>query len=466
MGRSKRGNADRGDRSAVGWYGARVSRESRNESREPDPAEPLGEHWDDASVVSLASAWRTRRGLAWLDGDGSKAGRWSWLACDPIEMVEVPAGSSILEALPRLEGSNTTVSDVPRWIGWIAYDALFDGALDGTRPRRPRRHARVEPVMRFGRYAWVVGIDHDTHAAWLFAESAEARADGWRALEAVPGGAPVAKVTDLVATSAEGHRAAIERSREAIARGELYQVNLARKWEARFSGDPLALALAMREASPVPLGIYLRGGKDTLIGRSMERFLAWDGEVLETRPIKGTLVRRGDDAKEAQALLSDDKERAEHAMIVDLLRNDLARVARTGSVEVVDPLKVEPYAGLHHLVSTVRCRTRPEVGLAEVLGATFPPGSITGAPKVAAVERIEAEEPFPRGVYCGAYGYVTRRGRLSLAVAIRTAWVAENHVRYFAGGGIVWPSDPAREVAETELKARVFLDAVSRMNDG
>ncbi len=429
-------------------------------------AEALPGRWDDARVVALVSAWRTRPGLAWLDGDGSTAGRWSWIACDPIEMVEVPAGSSILEALPRLEGSDAMVSDVPRWIGWIAYDALFGGALDGTRPRRPGRHARVEPVMRFGRYAWIFGIDHDTHAAWLFAESAEARAEGWRALQAARGDAPVAEVTELLATSAEEHRASIERTREAIARGELYQVNLARKWEARFEGDTLALALAMRDASPVPLGIYLRGHKDALIGRSMERFLAWDGEVLETRPIKGTVARQGDDQEEAEALRTDDKERAEHTMIVDLLRNDLARVARTGSVEVVDPLKVEPYAGLHHLVSTVRCRTRPEVGLAEVLGATFPPGSITGAPKVAAVERIEEEEPFARGVYCGAYGYVTRGGRLSLAVAIRTAWVTENRVRYFAGGGIVWPSNPAREVAETELKARVFLDAVSRLNDG
>ncbi|MCB9534602.1 MAG: chorismate-binding protein, partial [Myxococcales bacterium] len=145
-------------------------------------------------------------------------------------------------------------------------------------------------------------------------------------------------------------------------------------------------------------------------------------------------------------------------------RNDLARVAKVGGVKVVDPLRVEPYAGLHHLVTTVRAETRPDVGLREVLAATFPPGSITGAPKVAAVECIEREEPFARGVYCGAYGFVSRSGRLSLAVAIRTAVIEGNRVRYFAGGGIVWPSDAGREVAETELKARVFLDAVAKLD--
>lgn len=458
--------------------------------------------WDDARVVEQVLAWRARPGLVWLDGDGSRAGRWSWIACAPDEVVEVEAGGAPLDAWRRFDEGRELDPEgahVPRWIGWIAYDALWDDALDGHAPRRPSR-ARDGTTMRFARHSWVIGVDHANGRAYVFADD-EAALERWRALDGARESSStssrtsssttspsvststtarehdvVASVTELHATPAEDHRRAIEAAREAIARGELYQVNLARRWEGRFEGEPLALALAMRRASPVPLGIFARAADGAVIGRSMERFLHWDREVLETCPIKGTIARarsgnpRADtDTHEASALRGDPKEHAEHAMIVDLLRNDLARVARTGSVTVVDPLRVEPYAKLHHLVTTVRARTRPdapdgtELGLREVLAATFPPGSVTGAPKVAAVELIDALEPFDRGVYCGAYGYVTRGGHLSLAVAIRTAVIEGARVRYFAGGGIVWPSDAEREVAETDLKARVFLDAVESL---
>jgi len=438
-------------------------------------------------VIELVLAWRAQPGLVWLDGDGSRAGRWSWIACAPDEVVEVEAGGAPLDAWRRFDEAIDREADreaahVPRWIGWIAYDALWDDALDGHAPRRPSR-PREGTTMRFARHSWVIGVDHATGRGCVFADD-EAAIDRWRALDtslpsasAKSGEHVAAAVTDLHATPADDHRRAIDSARAAIARGELYQVNLARRWEGRFEGDPLALALAMRRASPVPLGVFARTNDGAVIGRSMERFLHWDRELIETCPIKGTIARAsGDrgrdpahdrdhdpDTHEASMLRGDPKEHAEHAMIVDLLRNDLARVARTGTVEVVDPLRVEPYAKLHHLVTTVRARTRPELGLRDVLAATFPPGSVTGAPKVAAVERIDAVEPFDRGLYCGAYGYVTRAGHLSLAVAIRTAVIEGARVRYFAGGGIVWPSDAEREVAETELKARVFLDAVESL---
>ena len=150
-------------------------------------------------------------------------------------------------------------------------------------------------------------------------------------------------------------------------------------------------------------------------------------------------------------------------MIVDLMRNDLARVAETGSVRVTAPFSVEPYARLSHLVTTIAATTRPEVGLVDILRATFPPGSVTGAPKLAAMRAIEALEPEPRGVYCGAIGHLDQRGGLSLAVAIRTALAHADVVHYYAGGGLVAASDPEREVAETELKARVFLDALDEL---
>ncbi len=258
------------------------------------------------------------------------------------------------------------------------------------------------------------------------------------------------------------HRRAIARALEHIADGDIYQVNLARRFGAHFDGDPLALFLAMREASPVPLGFYAAAEGHTVLARTMERFLSWDGPggELSTRPIKGTIARAGDDASEAIRLRGDDKERAEHSMIVDLMRNDLGRVAEVGSVEVQEPLVVEPYAGLSHLVSTVRCRTAAGVDLADVFSAAFPPGSVTGTPKIRAMQIIEALEDEPREVYTGAVGMITRGGGAHFAVAIRTAQVRHHEVVYHAGGGLVEASDPQKEVAETDLKARVFFDAL------
>jgi para-aminobenzoate synthetase component 1 len=212
----------------------------------------------------------------------------------------------------------------------------------------------------------------------------------------------------------------------------------------------------------VPLGFFYDDDRRVIAARTMERFLRWDRatRALHTRPIKGTLARtEAHDAALAATLTADEKERAEHAMIVDLMRNDLSRVAELGSVHLPGVFEVEPFARLLHLVSTVACTTRPEVGLRQVIEATFPPGSVTGAPKLAAVALIEALEPVPRDVYTGALGFVDRAGGISLAVAIRTAIIEGDQLRYFAGGGIVEASDPGRELRETELKAQVLLDA-------
>jgi len=262
------------------------------------------------------------------------------------------------------------------------------------------------------------------------------------------------------------HRSAIVQALDYIARGDVYEVNLARRWTAKFEGSAFALWQAMRDASRVPLGMFLDAGERAVLACTMERFVRWHAEsrTLVTRPIKGTIRREAGDDDAPERLRTDPKERAEHSMIVDLMRNDLGRVAETGSVSVDAPLAVEPFTGLYHPVSTVSCVTRPEVTLPSILQATFPPGSVTGAPKIRALEIIEELEQHPRGVYCGAVGFVDHDGGLSLAVAIRTATVQAGEVHYWAGGGIVEASDPDREVAETNLKARVFTDAVARLH--
>lgn len=431
----------------------------------------------DAEIepARLAAGWRGR-GLAWLDGDGSGAqGRWSFVACEPVEVRAVrwgdPAPFAVLRGTGARGGDASAEIDaaiVPAWIGFVGYDACWS-AKDALGLRRGPLMARApsSTVARFARYDAVVAFDRATGRAFVVGDDETAIARASARLEELDARPARARARHVVAEDAAIHRAAIERALEAIAAGEIYQVNLARRWTAQLEGDPIALFLAMRAASPVPFGAYLEGeGGACVLARTMERFLHWDARTraLETRPIKGTIARSGsDDRGEADALRADAKERAEHAMIVDLMRNDLGRVAETGSVRATDVMEVEPYAGLSHLVSTVRATTREGEGAEAILAATFPPGSISGTPKLRAIEIIEALERHPRGAYCGAIGHVDRAGGLSLAVAIRTATVEDGEVVYFAGGGLVEASVPEREVAETELKARVLLDAIAAL---
>lgn len=245
----------------------------------------------------------------------------------------------------------------------------------------------------------------------------------------------------------------VEAVREAVRNGDVYQVNLCRRLSAPLPDgfDVLGLGAALARSNPAPHAATVRiaSAGVALASASPELFLRRRGDVVETRPIKGT-------AAPGQAFL--DKDRAENVMIVDLMRNDLGRVCRYGTVEVPDLCQVERHPGLAHLVSTVRGRLRPGVGWAELLAATFPPGSVTGAPKLAAVDVIRRLEPVPRGVYCGAVGWVdTETAAGDLNVAIRTFWVEDGRLHLGTGAGITWGSTPEGEWAETELKAARLL---------
>lgn len=425
----------------------------------------------EAIAIALSS-----RGRFWLDGHAAHPeGRWAFLGAEPSEVRVARFGEPALALFDRLDAPDPSIegdasqldaSMIPRWVGYVAYDAAWSVPSAIGLRAAPRHSRGALPIAWLGRYDELVAVDLTSGEVFVLgadAAACERLADRvCRTSEA-----PRASIGDPVSDDRDAHRRAIEHALDAIAAGDVYQVNLARRWRASFDGEPLALWLAMREASPVPLGMYLELSDHAVLARTMERFLRWDrsSQRLWTSPIKGTIAREGDDASEAESLRADDKERAEHSMIVDLMRNDLSRVAEIGSVSVESALRVEPFAALSHLVSTVSCRTLPGADARQILGATFPPGSITGTPKIAAMELIEREERCARGVYTGALGYVDRTGGLSLAVAIRTAFVHANEVAYFAGGGLVSASDPDREIAETELKARVFLDACALVSE-
>jgi para-aminobenzoate synthetase component 1 len=247
------------------------------------------------------------------------------------------------------------------------------------------------------------------------------------------------------------HAAAVEAVRDAIERGDVYQVNLVQHLAAPFAGDPRALAGALaplRPLHPRPLV----GDGWAIVSASPELFLARRGDRLVTMPIKGTRPA-GED-------VDDDKDAAEHTMIVDLERNDLSRVCVTGTVRWPELMAQRELAGVTHLVSTVEGRLRDDATLAGILRATFPGGSITGAPKISAIDHIARLEPVGRGASMGALGTIRANGDFELALTIRTFAVADGRIHLWVGGGIVWDSDPEAEIEESWVKARPLLAAV------
>jgi para-aminobenzoate synthetase component 1 len=285
--------------------------------------------------------------------------------------------------------------------------------------------------------------------------------------------APPPRLGALVADDdGAAHCARVDRILAYIAAGDVYQVNLARRLVAPIlaDGDALALHAALIAASPAPYAGLLEGDGAIVVSGSPERFLARaaGSALIDTRPIKGTRPRTGEATRDralAAELAVDPKESAEHLMIVDLERNDLGRVAVTGSVVVERLGYIVELPTLYHRVSTITAELRPDVGLAALLRATFPGGSITGAPKVRAMQIIDELEPARRGPYCGALGFLGAGGSLELAIAIRVAVLAGPELRLHVGGGIVADSVPAHELAETETKAEGWRRALRALAD-
>jgi para-aminobenzoate synthetase component I len=247
--------------------------------------------------------------------------------------------------------------------------------------------------------------------------------------------------------------AAVEAVKDAIARGDVYQVNLVQHLSAPFEGDPSGLATnlaALRPLHPEPLV----GEGWTIVSASPELFLARRGRRVWTAPIKGTRPLGDDDLQDSE------KDAAEHVMIVDLERNDLSRVSEPGTVRWPGLMTEQELAGVKHLVTRVEGRVRDDVGLAEILEAMFPGGSVTGAPKISAVDHIAALEPVGRGASMGALGRIWPNGDLDLALTIRTFAVAEGRIHLWVGGGIVWDSEAGEEIEESWVKARPLLAAI------
>jgi para-aminobenzoate synthetase component 1 len=260
-----------------------------------------------------------------------------------------------------------------------------------------------------------------------------------------------------------GYLDAVARVREYIVAGDIFQANLSQRFQAPAPSAPFDLYGKLRRRNPAPFAAYLGFGDVVVLSASPERFLSLDenGRHVETRPIKGTRPRGlgpMHDAALGRALSESDKDRAENVMIVDLLRNDLSRVCRPGTVRVPELFALEQHPTVHHLVSTVVGELEPEADAVALLRAAFPGGSITGAPKVRAMEIIAELEPTRRGVYCGSVGYISTSGAMDTSIVIRTYVALNGQVYFQAGGGIVADSDPELEYRETLDKARALIE--------
>ena len=316
--------------------------------------------------------------------------------------------------------------------------------------------------------------------AWEGAESgvgkSATRSDTWiRSRESGEEMAQCLRRSDLLATrvprsvggsfGADGYRDRVRTLKAEIAQGNVYEANLTRRMDLPFTGDAWSLYRALREASPAPFASFMDLPDGAILGSSPERFLkvSADGAV-ESRPIKGTRPRGlsgEEDSALSAELLASEKDRAENLMIVDLVRNDLGRVCELGSVEVPELMTVEPYASVFQLVSTIVGQLREGSDRMHLLGAAFPPGSMTGAPKIAAMGLLDKLEPVRRGVYSGALGYLDIRGGMDLAVVIRTLLVQKDRVHLHVGGAVVADSDPQEEYEESLDKARAMLAALA-----
>ncbi len=350
-------------------------------------------------------------------------------------------------------------------IGYFGYD------LARRLERLPATAEDAEriPEMAIGIYDWAVVVDHAERRSWLVGQGRDPDTDiKWDELVACfsspPREQPRApfRIVSPVASNMthEAYARAFRRIRGYIHDGDCYQVNLAQRFSAAASGNPWLAYQALRVINPAPFSAYLNTPHAQILCASPERFLKVERGRVETRPIKGTRPRAGHprlDAELSEQLRLSEKDRAENVMIVDLLRNDLSKNCALGSVRVLKLFDVESFATVHHLVSTVAGELREGRDAFDLLRGCFPGGSITGAPKLRAMQIIEELEPHRRGVYCGAIGYIGFDGNMDVNIAIRTLVHSHGVIRCWAGGGIVADSRLEDEYQETFDKAAAML---------
>jgi para-aminobenzoate synthetase component 1 len=428
-----------------------------------------------------------------------RGGRWTTVPGDALGAAQalLPA-----ELTPPVSG-------LPPFQGGIAGYIGYDWGAVLERLPRPRYDDLHIPDVVLGLYDWVIAWDHRIGTAWLIStglpeagagqerrareriEMVRERLGGRRGgrMDSALPPPPASRVPDPGGTyppapsypvigidgaadiglrstfTRRGYLDAVSRVREYIVAGDIFQANLSQRFQGGLPEAPFELYRRLRRRNPAPFAAYLAFGELAVLSASPERFLrlAQERRLVETRPIKGTRPRGlgpMHDAALGRALAESQKDRAENVMIVDLLRNDLSRVCRPGTVRVPELFALEHHPTVHHLVSTVVGELDSDAAAADLIRAAFPGGSITGAPKVRAMEIIAELEPTQRGVYCGSIGYISATGAMDTSIVIRSYVALDQHIYFQAGGGIVADSDPELEYRETVDKARGLIETL------
>lgn len=418
-------------------------------------------------------------GAIWLDSglERHAAGRHHIMACAPERQVELSGAALAAFGSGR---DADLFAMLPQWLkprqdaglpfcggvmGFIGYE--YGHALERLPPPPPA--AADFPVAWLAYYPWALVQDKFSRRAWLVADGEHSLREAEAALARMDAGAGHGEPLRLLepwrpSTSAACFREGVAAIREYILAGDCYQVNLARHFRARYAGSPWDAYQRLRRRLPSPFSAFINTGGRWLLSHSPERLLLCEGSRVSTSPIKGTRARHGDPARDrelAGQLLASAKDRAENLMIVDLLRNDLGRSCQTGSIRVDELFALQSYANVHHLVSTISGYLREDITPADALRCAFPGGSITGAPKIRAMEIIRELEPVARSAYCGSVFYYSNHGRLDSSIAIRSLVADGRELHCWGGAGITADSDADEELAETASKIDLLLTTLA-----
>ncbi|HWV14299.1 MAG TPA: aminodeoxychorismate synthase component I [Cellvibrio sp.] len=367
--------------------------------------------------------------------------------------------------------ATTPVADMPFLGGVLGYFGYDLGRRLEKLPQTSLQDIAL-PEMCVGIYPWAIVQDHRQHTAWLILNPALAPAYNFSEIRQITAfhepqnHLKFATLSFVISKfesdlNANQYASALAEIQAYIHAGDCYQVNFAQRFSSTYRGDPLAAYLELRSALPSPFSAFMQLSQGAVLSLSPERFIRLCGEKAETQPIKGTIARGSteeQDRRNAALLQASLKDRAENLMIVDLLRNDLSKTCT--QVRVPELFSLQSFANVHHLVSTVTGKLKPQSSPLQLLASSFPGGSITGAPKIRAMEIIEELEPTRRSVYCGSLGYISSCGNMDTSIAIRTLVCADQKIYCWGGGGIVADSGIAEEYQETLAKVKVLMDTL------
>lgn len=414
-------------------------------------------------------------GFVLLQSGAGRQGRYDILTAFPWKQLQAAVGEdqwvAELESLIAAQQSNSQDVDLPfigGVIGYLSYD--YGAAMHGLATRQSPALDSLAAV-HFGLYDWAIIVDHQQKQARMV--GAMRQSDTAGILEEMAGlwqsssqdeaaSFHVGEFTPLLEEAA--YRGAFAAVQQALYDGRCYQVNLTQAFAAPFQGNAWAAFEQVSRVNPVPFSAYLDLQTAQILSFSPERFMLLEGESMLASPIKGTIRRSPDpleDERLRQQLAACPKNQAENVMIVDLMRNDLGRIAQPGSVEVRALCQPQSYNAVHHLVSDIYAKRRSDISPLQALLACFPGGSITGAPKLEAMRLIQELEPYGRGLYCGSVLYYSYHGRLDSSIAIRSLTLSQNRLHMAAGGALVIDSDWEEEYRECYVKLQAIMRALA-----